>query len=67
MVSKYVFPYLVFGSGPTQSTRTLLKDSSKESTYRSGATRKLLIISPITRQMLKDQQFSATSRLIFGK
>ena len=41
MVSKYVFPYLVLGSGPTQSTLTLLKDSSKESTYRSGVTRKL--------------------------
>ena len=33
MVSKYVFPYLVLGSGPTQSTLTLPKDASKESTY----------------------------------
>jgi hypothetical protein len=39
IVSKYRFPYLVLGSGPTQSTITLLKDSSKEGTGRSGVTR----------------------------
>jgi len=32
IVSKYRFPYLVLGSGPTQSTITLLKDHSKEGT-----------------------------------
>jgi hypothetical protein len=40
-VSKYRFPYLVLGSGTTQSTITLLKDSSKEGTGRSGVTRML--------------------------
>ena len=39
IVSKYRFSYLVLGSGPTQSTITLLKDSSKEGTGRSGVTR----------------------------
>jgi hypothetical protein len=29
IVSNYRFPYLVLGSGPTQSTTTLLKESSK--------------------------------------
>jgi hypothetical protein len=38
IVSKYRLPYLVLGSGPTQSTITLLKDSSKEGTGRSGVT-----------------------------
>jgi hypothetical protein len=41
IVSKYGFPYLASGSGSTQSTITLLKDSSKEGTDRSGATRML--------------------------
>jgi hypothetical protein len=41
IVSKYRFPYLIFGSDPTQSTITLLKNSSKENTHRSGATRML--------------------------
>jgi hypothetical protein len=41
IVSKYRFPYLASGSGSTQSTITLLKDSSKEGTDRSGATRML--------------------------
>ena len=41
IVSKYRFPYLVLGSGTTQSTITLLKDSSKEGTGRSGVTRML--------------------------
>jgi hypothetical protein len=41
IASKYRFPYLVLGSGPTQSTLTLLKDSSKEGTDRSGAKRML--------------------------
>jgi hypothetical protein len=39
IVNKYRLPYLVLGSGPTQSTITLLKDSSKEGTGRSGVTR----------------------------
>jgi hypothetical protein len=38
MVSKYVFPYLMLGSGPRQSALTLLKDNAKENTYRRGAT-----------------------------
>ena len=66
LVSKYRLPYLVLGSGPTQSTITLLKDSSKEGTGRSGVTRMFWFGFPITRQMLQDQQFSGTSRLIFG-
>ena len=37
--SKYIFPYLVLGSGPIQSTMTLLKDNSKSDTGRSGAAR----------------------------
>ena len=41
MVSKYVFPYSMLGSGPRQSALTLLKDYAKENTYRSGATRML--------------------------
>ena len=40
IVSKYIFPYLVLGSGLTQSTITLLEDYSKAGTGRSGATRK---------------------------
>ena len=40
IVSKYIFPYLVLGSSLTQSTMTLLKDYSKASSGRSGATRK---------------------------
>jgi len=39
IVSKYRFPYLVLGSGPTQSIITLLKDFSKAGTGRGGATR----------------------------
>ena len=35
IVSNYRFPYLVLGSGPTQSTTTLLKESSKAGTGRS--------------------------------
>ena len=41
IVSKYRSPYLASGSGSTQSTITLLKDSSKEGTDRNGATRML--------------------------
>ena len=67
IVSKYMFPYLASGSGSTQSTITLLKDSSKEGTDRSGATRMLWIGFTITPPMLQDQHFSATSSLIFGK
>ena len=37
IVSNYRFPYLVLGSGPTQSTTTLLKESSKAGTGRSIA------------------------------
>jgi hypothetical protein len=64
--SKYRFPYLVLGNGPIQSTMTLLKDYSKSDTGRSGAARMFWIGFHITRQMSQDQQFSATSRLIFG-
>jgi hypothetical protein len=32
IVSSYIFPYLVLGSGPTQSRITLLKESSKAGT-----------------------------------
>jgi hypothetical protein len=67
IVSKYIFPYLVLGSGLTQSTITLLEDYSKAGTGRSGATRKFWFGFHITRQMLQDQQFLATSRLIFGQ
>jgi hypothetical protein len=37
IVSNYRFPYLVLESGPTQSTITLLKESSKAGTGRSVA------------------------------
>ena len=37
IASNYRFPYLVLGSGPTQSTTTLLKESSKAGTGRSVA------------------------------
>ena len=37
IVSNYRFPYLVLGSGPTQSTITLLKESSKAGKGRSVA------------------------------
>ena len=37
IVSNYRFPYLFLGSGPTQSTITLLKESSKTSKGRSVA------------------------------
>ena len=67
MVSKYRFPLLALGSGSTQSTLTLLKDYSKDGTDRSGATRMVWFGFPINLQMLQDQQFSATSRLIFRK
>jgi hypothetical protein len=65
--SKYRFPYLVLGSGPIQSTMTLLKDYSKADTNRSGATRMFWFGFHITRLMSQNQQFSATSRLIFGQ
>ena len=37
IVSNYRFPYLILGSGPTQSRITLLKESSKAGTGRSVA------------------------------
>jgi hypothetical protein len=37
IASNYRFPYLVLGSGPTQSTISLLKESSKAGTGRSLA------------------------------
>ena len=37
IVSNYIFPYLVLGSGPTQSTTTLLNESSKAGTGGSVA------------------------------
>jgi antitoxin component of RelBE/YafQ-DinJ toxin-antitoxin module len=37
IASYYSFPYLVLGSGPTQSTITLLKESSKAGKSRSVA------------------------------
>jgi hypothetical protein len=37
IVTKYRFPYIVLGSGPTQSTITLLKESSKAGKGRSVA------------------------------
>ena len=37
IVSNYRFPYLVLGSAPTQSTTTLLKESSKAGTGRNVA------------------------------
>ena len=37
IVSNYRFPYLVLGSGPTKSTITLLKESSKAGKGRSVA------------------------------
>ena len=64
--SKYRFPYLVWGSGPIQSTMTLLKDYSKADTNRSGATRMFWFGFHITRLMSQNQQFSATFRFIFG-
>jgi hypothetical protein len=64
--SKYRFPYLVLGSDPIQSTLTLLEDYSKAGTVRSGATRMFWFGFHIIRQMLQDQQFSATSRLILS-
>jgi hypothetical protein len=67
IVSKYIFSYLVLGSSLTQSTMTLLKDYSKAGTGWSGATRKFWFGFHITWQMLQDQQFLATSRLIFGQ
>ena len=65
IVSKYIFPYFVLGCSLTQSTMTQLKEYSKAGTGRSGATRKFLFGFHITRQMLQDQHFLATSRLIF--
>jgi hypothetical protein len=41
IVSNYRFPYLVLGSGPTQSTITLLKESSKAGKGRSVAAESL--------------------------
>ena len=38
-VAIYIFPYLVLGSGPTQSTITLLENYSKAGMDRSRATR----------------------------
>jgi hypothetical protein len=38
-VAIYIFPYLVLGSGLTQSTITLLEDNSKAGMGRSRATR----------------------------
>jgi hypothetical protein len=67
IVSKYIFSYLVLGSSLTQSTMTTLKDYSKAGTGWSGATRKFWFGFHITWQMLQDQQFLATSRLIFGQ
>jgi hypothetical protein len=37
IVSNYRFPYVVLGDGPTQSTLTLLKESSKAGKGRSVA------------------------------
>jgi hypothetical protein len=37
IVSNYKFPYLVLGSGPAQSTITLLKESSNSGKGRSVA------------------------------
>jgi hypothetical protein len=67
IVSKYIFPYLFLGSSLTQSTMTQLKEYSKAGTGRSGGTRKFWFDFHITRQMLQDQQFLATSGLIFGQ
>jgi hypothetical protein len=61
----YIFPYLVLGSVLTQSTITLLEDYSKAGMGRSRATRMFWFGFHITRKMLPDQQFLATSRLIF--
>jgi hypothetical protein len=63
----YIFPYLVLGSDLTQSTITLLDDYSNAGMGLSRATRKFLFGFHIARQMLQDQPFLATSRLIFGQ
>jgi hypothetical protein len=66
-VAIYIFPYLVLGSGLTQSTIILRDDYSKAGMGLSRATRKFWFGFHITRYMLQDQQFLATSGLIFGQ
>ena len=38
IVIKYRFPYLFLGSGPIQSTMTVLEDDSNAGTVQRGAT-----------------------------
>jgi len=67
IVNKYAFPVLVFGKGPTQSIRTLLKGSSKAGIGRSGAGGIFWLGLPTTWHIWHDLQYSATSFRSLGQ